>query len=111
MRAVSGIIGDISRNAVLREGDPDAFKQMVRDMAQGGDLHTLYVDGNALVQTLREAGITMDELRATMPGVAKQVGEAAELKGYVAIPVEEYAAQAGTTSRLILPTSARWWTM
>lgn len=80
----------------LRERDPAAFKQLVAEMADRGDLpDTLHVDASKLVDVLQQAGITDGELRQTMPRVAEQLEAVRDAGGPanvpITIPVEDFA--------------------
>lgn len=80
----------------LRERDPAAFKQLVAEMADRGDLpDTLHVDASKLVDVLQQAGITDGELLQTMPRVAEQLEAVRDAGGPanvpITIPVEDFA--------------------
>jgi predicted GNAT family acetyltransferase len=79
----------------LRERDPEAFKQFVRDAADSGDMHGVYIEGSKLAETLQQAGVEPAELRAMMPEVAAQLDAAlgvnAPKNGMVQIPIEDFA--------------------
>ena len=88
-------LAEAANASKLRERDPLAFKQLVADMADRGDLPSIYIDANKLAEVLNANGVTGDELRQTMPAVADQLpealGENAPTNAMVQIPVEDFA--------------------
>lgn len=88
-------IAKTSAASKLRERDPDAFKQFVKDTADGTDLQGVYIDANKLAETMQQAGVMPDELKQLMPNVANQLdaalGENAPRNGLVQIPIEDFA--------------------
>ena len=92
---VSGL-AEAANASKLRERDPAAFKQMVADFANRGDLPpVLHIDAGKLEQILTDAGVTGDELHQTMPRVAEQLDALRTGDGPsnvpVEIPVEDFA--------------------
>ena len=80
----------------LRERDPAAFRQLVGDMADRGDLPpVLHIDATKLAQALDGVGLTVGELAQAMPHVAEQLEHvrAADGPGNVPvdIPIEDWA--------------------
>jgi hypothetical protein len=91
-------LADIAKAATaskLRERDPEAFKQFVRDAADGGNLQSVQIEGVKLAEMLQKAGVTPDELKQTMPDVARQMdaalGENAPTNSLVSVPIEDFA--------------------
>ena len=92
---VSGL-AEAANASKLRERDPAAFKQLVADFANRGDLPpVLHIDAGKLEQILTDAGVTGDELHQTMPRVAEQLDALRTGDGPsnvpVEIPVEDFA--------------------
>lgn len=89
-------LAQAANTSKLRERDPLAFKQLVADMADRGDLpQVLHVDAGRFEEVLAENGITGDELAQTMPRVAEQLDALRQAGGPrnvpVEIPVEDFA--------------------
>jgi hypothetical protein len=88
-------LAKVSNASKLRERDPQAFKQFVANAADGGEMQSVHIEGQAFAQMLEKAGITSDEIRQTMPDVASQLdaalGENAPRNGLVTIPIEDFA--------------------
>jgi len=80
----------------LRERDPQAFKQFVKDTADASEsLQDIHIEAHQLAAVLQAHGVTGDELHQTMPEVAKQMdealGEFGPTNGLIKIPVEDFA--------------------
>lgn len=73
-----------------RDLAPDDFKQFVNSVTEDGHLASVYVNGEVFAQSLRDAGVGMEELQKTMPEVASQLHEAIETQGDVNIPTADY---------------------
>ena len=86
-----GNLADAASASKLRERDPAAFAQFVRNAAEDGPVPAVYVDGRALAESLHQAGIGTDELNAKLPSMAEQLPEALATGGQVRIPVEDFA--------------------
>ncbi len=89
-------LAQVAAASKLRERDPLAFKQLVGEMADRGDLPSvLHVDAGRLEEVLAQHSITGDELAQTMPRVAQQLQQLREAGGPrnvpVEIPVEDFA--------------------
>lgn len=89
-------LGKAAASSKLRERDPAAFKQFVKDTAEQGDSPKgIYIDAGELNKILLAHEITGDELHQTMPEVAAQLTEAmrdtAPANGLVRIPIEDFA--------------------
>ncbi|RUR69078.1 hypothetical protein EJP67_18635 [Variovorax guangxiensis] len=78
----------------LRERDPETFKAFVDQVAEGGDTPSeLYINAEALANTLNQSGITMTELQALAPSVATQMQAENFVPGAdLRIPVSELLA-------------------
>ncbi len=79
----------------LRERDPLAFKDFVKQTAENGELQGVYIEAPKLAEVLAQHGITGDELHQTMPEVADQLAQMrnGELptNALVRIPIEDFA--------------------
>jgi hypothetical protein len=98
-------LGELAAASKTRGRDPEAFKQFVRDATDDGQLREVYVDANKFAEVLNQSGVTLPELQRTMPEVAAQLAEAAQTKGEVRIPVEDYATHiaGGKVDAALLP--------
>ncbi len=89
-------LGKAAATSKLRERDPAAFKQFVKDTVDQGDSPKgLFVDAHELNRILTAHEITAGELNQTMPDVAAQLqsamGEMGPTNGLVRIPIEDFA--------------------
>lgn len=73
-----------------RDLAPDDFKQFVNSVTEDGHLANVYVNGEVFAQSMRAAGIGMEELQKTMPEVASQLQEAIQTQGDVNISTADY---------------------
>ena len=98
-------LGELAAASKTRERDPEAFRQFVRDATDDGQLREVYVDANKFAEVLNQSGVTLPELQRTMPDVAAQLAEAAQTKGDIRIPVEDYATHiaGGKVDQALLP--------
>jgi hypothetical protein len=86
-------LSKLSEASKVRGRDAQTFQTFVAQLAEeGGDAPTeLYVDGTQLANSLAQSGITMAELEAIAPVVAKQMAEA-QTGADVRVPVSEFVA-------------------
>ena len=98
-------VSQVSAIAAMRERDPGMFKQFVADISEDHNAPDLYIDAAELNKAFAQSGITADDLKTAMPGVAAQLHEATEANGMVRIPLAAYATHlAGTEmDKQILP--------
>ena len=82
-------LGEASK---LKGRDAETFKEFVAQVAEeGGDAPTeFFIDGQTLLNTLNQSGVSREELAAIAPVVAAQI-EAAQT-GDVRVPVSEFLA-------------------
>lgn len=72
---------------------PDKFRQHIQQIkAEYGVATDVTVPFDILTQYFQEAGITVEQIEAEMPAVAKSFRESSKTRSDVAIPVEDYAA-------------------
>jgi len=81
----------------LRERAPDAYKDMVESLTDNSDVKELHIDGEQFQQAMDKAGVTFEQLQATMPDVARGLGEALATRGDVTIPVADYLTHVAGT--------------
>lgn len=98
-------LGEAAAASKTRGRDQDAFKEFVRSATEDGNLQDVYVDAGRLAEVLNQSGVTLPELQRTMPEVAAQLAEAAQTKGDIRIPVEDYATHiaGGKLDQALLP--------
>lgn len=84
-------LGEMATASKTRTRDPEAFRQLVQDMTENGNLQDVYVSADKLGEVLNQSGVSVDQLAKTMPEVAEQLHEANMTNGDVRIPVEDYA--------------------
>lgn len=84
-------LSKLAEASKLRGRDAESFREFVQQVAdEEGDAPTeFYIDGETLVKTLDQSGVTMQELEAIAPVVASQI-EAAMTGGDVRVPVSEF---------------------
>jgi hypothetical protein len=81
----------------LRVRSPDAYHEIVGAQASEGGVPNIYVDGEAFAQSMRESGVTVEDIRRTMPEVAAQIESGIIKDTDVVIPTADYATHiAGT---------------
>lgn len=85
-------LGELARASKVLQRDPESFEQFVAKAAEDGPVDTVYIDGQALMQS----GVAA-QVAAASPAVAEQLAQAAQTGGTVAIPVSEYAASIAPT--------------
>lgn len=89
-------IGDLLANAAdnkLRERDPSAFAALTQAAAQQHGAPTeVYIDANALVETLAQSGMTPQQIEAALPSAGAQITEAVVAGGDVVVPIGEFTA-------------------
>lgn len=77
----------------LRERDPQAFADMVQAAAtQHGAPTEVYIDANALVETLGQSGMSPEQVENALPSAKEQLAPALAAGGDVAVPVGEFTA-------------------
>lgn len=84
-------LGEMATASKTRTRDPEAFRQLVQDMTENGNLQDVYISADKLGEVLNQSGVSVDQLAKTMPEVAEQLHEANMTNGDVRIPVEDYA--------------------
>lgn len=94
-------LSELSAASKLREHDPQAFSEYVRQASEDGALTDVYVDGNVLADALHQSAIDPDNI----PGLPERISEAQRTGGDVQIPIEDYATHiAGTdVDKSLLP--------
>lgn len=75
----------------LRERDPTTFREVVQAAAEehDGAPKSVFVDGQVLMQTLQQAGVTDEQLDQLLPSVRAQLADAAGMNAPVEIPIGE----------------------
>lgn len=98
-------LGEMATSSKTRERDPAAFRQLVQDMTENGQLHDVYISAKDLGEVLNQSGITPEQLAEKLPDVAAQIHEATMTNGDVRIPVEDYATHiaGGPVDAALLP--------
>lgn len=98
-------LGEMATSSKTRERDPAAFRQLVQDMTENGNLHDVYISAKDLGEALNQSGVTPEQLAAKLPDVAAQIHEATMTNGDVRIPVEDYATHiaGGPVDAALLP--------
>jgi hypothetical protein len=91
---------DLTKEATeskLRERSPDAYHEVVGAQASAGGVPNIYVDGEMFAQSMKEAGVTIEDIKRTMPDVAAQIEAGIVKDTDVVIPTADYATHiAGT---------------
>ncbi|MBK8772854.1 MAG: hypothetical protein IPM06_20820 [Rhizobiales bacterium] len=83
----------------VRQRDATTFESFIRQATEDGQVETLYIDANALMQS----GVA-DQVTQLSPSVAEQIEVAAATGGQVRIPTAEYAtALAGQFDQQLIP--------
>lgn len=76
----------------LRERDPEAFKAFIAEVAASGDGPAeFFIDGEVLANTLNQSAITMQELEAIAPTVARQLRDGVP-GADIRVPTTEFVA-------------------
>lgn len=98
-------LGELATASKTRTRDPEAFKNLVQNMTEDGNLQDVYVDANKFAEVLNQSGVTLDQLAEKLPDVAAQFHEAIQTKGDIRIPVEDYATHiaGGPVDASLLP--------
>jgi hypothetical protein len=104
MQALAAL-GEVATSSKTRERDPAAFRQLVQDMTENGQLQDVYVSAKDLGEVLNQSGVTPAQLAAALPDLAAQLHEATMTNGDVRIPVEDYATHiaGGPVDAALLP--------
>lgn len=90
-------MSQISAMSELRRRDPERFRSLVNDMADGREVENVFVNANDFSQVLLQQGIDIKELAGKMPEVARQLEVGAATNGYLRIPIGDYMTHiAGT---------------
>lgn len=94
-------LSELATNSKLREHDPEAFSEYVKQASEDGALTDVYVDGKVLSEALAQSAIDPNNI----PGLPERLNEAQRTGGDVQIPIEDYATHiAGTdVDKAILP--------
>ena len=69
----------------IRDRSPDAFRDFVNTMTDGGQLNEVFVDTNTLGEVFAQSGVNSKELESVLPDVAAQMNDEANAEGYVRI--------------------------
>lgn len=80
-------LADISQGSKLRQRDPEAFAEIIREATQGGPVPEVFISAQTLAQSPN-----VQKIAAVSPSVAEQLPQALETGGDVRIPVHEFAA-------------------
>ena len=75
----------------LKERSPDHIKDFVTDLGNNYGMKDLYVKGEDLAESLKQSGITPEQMQESMPEVAAQLRDALTTKGDVRIPIQDWA--------------------
>lgn len=81
-------LAEISQASKLRQRDPEAFAQIIKEATDGGAIPDVFISA----QTLAQSG-KAQQIAAVSPSVAEQLPQALETGGDVRIPVHEFATQ------------------
>lgn len=79
---------ELSQASKLRQRDPEAFAQIIREATEGGAIPDVFISAQTLAQSPN-----VQKIAAVSPAVAEQLPQALETGGDVRIPVAEFAAQ------------------
>lgn len=90
--ALSTLVDQAAENPV-RERSPDAFRDFVSAMTEGGQLEEVFVDTGKLSEVFAQSGVSMDKLEQVMPDVAAQLNDDTNSDGYVRIPTADLVAK------------------
>lgn len=84
-------LAKLAEASKLRSRDAETFREYVEQVAdeRGDEPGEFYIDGQVLANSLNQSGVTMQELEAVAPVVARQL-EAAATGGDIRIPVSEF---------------------
>lgn len=86
-------LADQAAENPIRDRSPDAFKDFVNAMTEGGQLEEVFVDTGKLSEVFAQSGISMDKLEQVMPDVAAQLNDDTNSDGYVRIPTADLVAK------------------
>ncbi len=78
----------------VAQRDPSTLASFIDDAAKQGPVTDVYIDGNVLLQTMQQAGVTQEQIGAAMPTLAKQMAEGADAGDSFRIPLGEFMANA-----------------
>lgn len=85
-------VSQLATTSKWRERDHKSFKDWMANITEEGNgLTAVYVKGDVFAQAMRDNGVTIPELEARMPEVAKQLAGALEAQGDVRVSVADYA--------------------
>jgi hypothetical protein len=81
----------------VRKRNPDAYQAFIAQQADGTGAENIYIDARQFNQTLRQAGVTDEQLAQVLPDVAPTLAQAVQSGDDIVIPTADYAARiAGT---------------
>ncbi len=88
-------LAQAANTSKLRERDPAAFREFVKQQAEGSDMAGVFVGARDLAEVFNQAGVTPEDIRATMPDVARQLDAALDQSAptnvMVRVPIEDFA--------------------
>jgi hypothetical protein len=81
----------------VRKRNPDAYQTFIAQQSDGTGAENIYIDARQFNQTLRQAGVTDEQLAQVLPDVAPTLAQAVQSGDDIVIPTADYAARiAGT---------------
>ncbi len=90
-------LASASTDSELRKRSPDVFHNLISEQAAASGVENIYVDGAKFAQSMRDANVTVEDLRKTMPAVAEQIETAVASGTDVVVPTGDYATHIAPT--------------
>ena len=85
-------VADLAQKSDLLKHDPQAFHDFISSVSDDGQApKELWINGQSLVDSLHQSGITEDQFKAQLPDAFDQLHEALQTGGDVRIPLADYA--------------------
>jgi len=85
-------VSDLAQKSTLLKNDPKAFHDFVSSVTDDGQApKEVWINGQTLVDSFHQAGITEDQFKTQLPDVFDQLHEALQTGGDVRIPLADYA--------------------
>jgi hypothetical protein len=76
----------------MKQADPPAYAERVQQMAQGGDMEHVYVNGKTVRQAMDDNGITLSDIEKSVPGISRELANALDGNTSMRIPIGPFAA-------------------
>jgi putative heme iron utilization protein len=86
------LLNQLAQASQVLKRDPQSFKEFVEQEAADGPVQDVFIDARIFNQASQDAGVTIEQLPASVQG---QLTQALEAGGDIRIPLADYAAEIG----------------